>query len=63
MLTITLLFVLSLVCQSSEAIDDTIYLYDDDHYDSLYYDEDYNSALTKYYKEESKTVGQHHSGE
>ena len=60
---LALFFVLSVVCHSSVAIDDTIYLYDDDLYDSVYYDEDYNSALTKYYKEEAKTVGQHQSGE
>ena len=49
-------------CHSTKATDDTLYLYDDDLYDSYYYDDDYSSALTKYYKEGGKSAGQHNSG-
>ena len=53
-----------MICHSSKANDDTLYLYEDDlSYDSnYYYDNDYNSALTKYYKESGNTVGHHNSG-
>ena len=63
---ISSLFVFLITCHSSDAAaDDTLYLYDDDLYDTNYfYEEDYNSALTKYYKENPRTVDQHgqHSG-
>ena len=61
---ISSLFVFLIICHSSDATaDDTLYLYDDDLYDSnYYYEEDYNSALTKYYKENPRTAGQHNSG-
>ena len=63
---ISSLFVFSIICHSSDAAaDDTLYLYDDDLYDTNYfYEEDYKSALTKYYKENPRTVDQHgqHSG-
>ena len=52
-----------MICNSSKANDDTLYLYEDDlSYDSNYYYDDYNSALTKYYKESGQTVGHHDSG-
>ena len=61
---ISSLFVFLIICHSSDATaDDTLYLYDDDLYDTnYYYEDDYNSALTKYYKENPRTVGQHGSG-
>ena len=61
---ISSLFVFLFICHSSDATaDDTLYLYDDDLYDTnYYYEDDYNSALTKYYKENPRTVGQHGSG-
>ena len=57
------LIILLMICHSSKANDDTLYLYEDDlSYDSNYYYDDYNSALTKYYKESGQTVGHHDSG-
>ena len=61
--TLILIFVLSLFWHSSEAVDDTLYLYEDDLYDTLYYDDDYSSALTKYYQGETQPLAQHQSGE
>ena len=61
---VSTLVVLLMICHSSKANDDTLFLYEDDlSYDSnYYYDDDYNSALTKYYKESGETVGHHNPG-
>ena len=41
----------------------TAYLYEDDLYDSYYYEDDYNIGNTRYYKQgDSKLNGQQHSG-